>query len=128
MIVETDNDFYLANKNWLDKFQHNDFEERKEMYHPRRDHWQPSWWNGINKTWGALGVTYGFTVHPYNESFLTVYGKDILMYSWVSYFKNWKRPSKEEQNYLEMVEGFRLPWSEENCYYAFGDEYFEGNM
>jgi hypothetical protein len=126
MIVETDDDFYLANKSWLDKFQHNDFEERKEMYSYNRSHYQPSWWNGGSK-WGS-GIIYGFTVHTYNQSFLTVKEEDIHIQEWAPYFKNWKRPSKEEQNYLEMVEGFRLPWDEENRYYDFGDEYFEGNM
>lgn len=38
----------------------------------------------------------------------------IVKLSDLGYFKDWKRPTEEEQDYFEMVEGYRLPWSEHN--------------
>lgn len=53
--------------------------------------------------------------YPRNDKDLVIFScTDIILNNLESYFNDWCKPTQDELNYFEMVEGYRLPWSEEH--------------
>lgn len=112
--------FVENNKIWLDKFDHTD---------SNRDTVLPAWWFGGITYCDAIGLRLLVDVEDdggvsifYSETL----NKDKLLYqkyrsgdgdedsTFHCYFVDWCRPTKDESDYFEMIEGYRLPWNEEH--------------
>lgn len=98
--------FVELNKSWLDKFEHNDYKKDST----------PGWWNGNPYSWCDENNSY--FIPDENEGSCAFYHRlantELYSEDLVHYFNNWKQPTKEEMDYYELVNGYRLPWSEEN--------------
>jgi hypothetical protein len=102
--------FVKLNKSWLDKFEHNDYGIDDV----------PAWWDGnidyIHRDPSKLYVLsneYSLEVNKNGNLIALNYGESEDKNNIKEYFLNWKRPTKEEMGYYELVNGYRLPWSED---------------
>lgn len=108
--------FVELNKGWLDKFNYNSYADLPT---------NPSWWNGNVSWFNPEGIDFTFE-HSLYFSFINWDNKngDSLILEFdtdeftenklENYFINWKQPTQEEKDYFEMIEGFKIPWSEEH--------------
>lgn len=119
-------DFSAANKSWLTIYRFSDLED--SLYTGIN---VVSWWNGSTDGTGDIeGDHYTWFSNENNSTlnYIQYKGLVIRQNKLSEYFKNWKKPTEQEQRLFKKSLGFKLPWSEENRYYDFGDDYFEGNM
>lgn len=124
-VVSDYHSFHEANKDWLSKFDNTDYNRNYKDASP------PAYWKGLQTDWYdgdvALVPWNGKDSEPYmflRSGRVDYHFNDVpncVDYS--SYFLDWKNPTKEENDYFEMIHGFRIPWGGGLVYKDYGDEY-----
>lgn len=102
--------FFEQNKDWLDKFDFNDYGEN----------FYAAWWSGQRDEWDHEDNFY--FVPDEDVSFSLSYKrKEFCLKEIDPFFLDWKNPTKEENDYFEMINGFRIPWGEGLLYHSYGE-------
>lgn len=101
--------FFEQNKDWLDKFEYNDY---PAIY--------SAWWSGKRDKWYHEDNLY-FVPDKDDDFSLCYKRKDFSLEVIEHFFLDWKNPTKEENDYFEMINGFRIPWGEGLLYHSYGE-------
>lgn len=114
--------FNKANASWLHIYENTDLDDALWVGCST-----VTWWNGCKDQFDNInGDHFTWFASKDGESLNFIQCKGVVVYQKTlkEYFKDWKVPSKQEQRLFKKSFGFKLPWSEENRYYGYGDVFY----